>query len=326
MGHGVKSGMNISPLGYLVKDWLKKLTQSQHRNKTNRGSRNNMGDNSDHKSSNQSSRVQEKPERQYLFPSQVMETFSEKGKEHLDTNMPSQFILSLKAGSFMTFGALFSVLLAIGIDAKGITYLLQGLGFTAGYLMVFVSGSVLFTEVNVLLPTSYLQKSYWKKNKYVKFWVVAYIGNIVGALFVALLVISSNSMTPEFTKEIETLLSHKMKFAENGWIGWFQVVVSGILANWLIGMAAFLTTAARDMVGKILGTALPVILFVAGNFQHSAANMGYFSLGLFTSDKYVWHEYVLQNLIPASIGNIIGGAIFISLLFSYAFRKEMRSS
>ncbi|WP_373894137.1 formate/nitrite transporter family protein [Virgibacillus sp. CBA3643] len=284
-----------------------------------------MADNKIQEFSKQSNSTQQEPERQYFLPSQVMESFGEKGKEHLDKNMPSQFTLSLTAGSFMTFGAVFSVLLAIGIDAKGLTYLLEGIGFTTGYLMVFISGAVLFTEVNVLLPTYYLQKSYWKKHKYVKFWAATYIGNMVGALFVALLIIGSNSMTPEFTKDLETLLGNKMQFAENGWIGWFQVVLSGIIANWLIGMAAFLTTAARDMVGKILGTALPVILFVAGNFQHSAANMGYFSLGLFASDNYVWYEYLWFNLIPASIGNIIGGAIFISLLFSYAFRKEIRS-
>ncbi|MFD2629624.1 formate/nitrite transporter family protein [Oceanobacillus kapialis] len=283
-----------------------------------------MADNDHQESSNQPSNTQETPERQFLFPTQVMQTFSDKGKEHLDTNTSSRLLLSLKAGSFMTFGAVFSVLLAIGIDAKGLTYLLQGIGFTAGYLMVFMSRSVLFTEVNVLLPTSYLQKSYWRKHKYVQFWAVAYIGNIIGALFVALLVMMSNSLPTEFSKEMGTLLDKKMQFSEHGWIGWFQVLLSGILANWLIGMATFLTTAARDMTGKILGTALPVILFVAGNFQHSAANMGYFSLGIFTSDKYAWHEYILLNLIPASIGNIIGGAIFISLLFSYAFRKEMR--
>ncbi|BAC12726.1 formate dehydrogenase [Oceanobacillus iheyensis HTE831] len=284
-----------------------------------------MDDNGNKESTNQTKETKEIPERQFLFPVQVMQSFSNKGKEHLDTNTPSQLVLALKAGSFMTFGAVFSVLLAIGVDAKGLTYILQGIGFTAGYLMVFMSQSVLFTEVNVLLPTYYLQKSYWIKHKFIKFWAVAYIGNLIGALFVALLIIISNSLTPEFSKELETLISHKMKFADYGWAGWFQVLLSGILANWLIGMATFLTTSARDVVGKILGTALPVILFVAGNFQHSAANMGYFSLGILTSDNYAWYEYILLNLIPASIGNIIGGAIFISLLFLYAFRKEMRS-
>ncbi|WP_040985000.1 formate/nitrite transporter family protein [Oceanobacillus jeddahense] len=284
-----------------------------------------MGNNNNTEQSHQLNNTQKEAERQFLLPSQVMRSFAEKGGEHLDKNIPSQLILSLTAGSFMTFGAVFSVLLAIGIDPQALTYLLEGFGFTAGYLMVFMSGSVLFTEVNVLLPTYYLQKSYWMKNKFLKFWAATYIGNIAGALFVALLIIGSSSMLPEFTTELESLLGQKMQFAERGWVGWFQVVLSGIIANWLIGMAAFLTTAARDVTGKILGTALPVILFVAGNFQHSAANMGYFSLGLFTSDNYAWYEYFFLNLIPASIGNIIGGAIFIALVFSYAFRKELRS-
>lgn len=189
--------------------------------------------------------------------------------------------------------------------------------------MVFMSEAILFTEVNVLLPTYLLQKPYWLQKRHLKFWLATYIGNIIGALFVAMLILFSDSMDPSFSKELETLLSHKMKFSEHGWWGWFQVVLSGIVANWLIGMATFLTTSARDLIGKIVGTALPVILFVSGNFQHSAANMGYFSLGVIASDQYSWYDYLFLNLIPASIGNIIGGAILVSLLFSYAFRNEM---
>jgi len=98
------------------------------------------------------------------------------------------------------------------------------------------------------------------------------------------------------------------------------------MANWLIGMAAFLTTAARDITGKIIGTTLPVILFVAGNFQHSAANMGYFSIGTIATDKYSWYEFLFMNIVPASIGNIIGGALLVSLLFSYAYKDEIKSA
>jgi formate transporter len=265
----------------------------------------------------------DRPLRQFFIPSQIVQSFAEKGKDHLEKNVQAHFILSLKAGAFMTFGAVFSVLLVIGIEPKGLVYLLSGLGFATGYAMVFLSGAVLFTEVNVLLPTYLLQRPNWVQKRYLKFWISTYLGNIAGAFFAALIIMASSSMTPEFSKELDVFLGHKMGFLENGVWGWFQILLSGIVANWLIGMAAFLTTAARDLLGKIIGTALPVILFVAGNFQHSAANMGYFSLGVLVNHKYTWYEYLFLNLIPASIGNIIGGAILVSLLFSYAYRKEM---
>jgi formate transporter len=266
------------------------------------------------------------PGRQFYIPSQIVDEFGEKGRDHLNKPFRAQFLLALTAGSFMTFGALFSVLLAVGVETKGIYHLLSGLGFSAGYSMVFISGAVLFTEINVLLPSYLFNKSGLMKKNIYKFWMSTYIGNILGAFLVALLIEASGSLATSFYPELDMYLEHKMKFMDNGVKGWFQILASGILANWLIGMAAFLTTAARDLTGKILGTMLPVVLFVAGNFQHSAANMGYFSMGFLVSDQYTWYEYILFNLVPASIGNLIGGAILVSLLFSYAYKEDIQTS
>ncbi|MFG6150517.1 formate/nitrite transporter family protein [Halobacillus sp. B23F22_1] len=268
----------------------------------------------------------DRPGRQFYIPSQIVDEFGEKGRDHLRQSFGSQFLLALTAGSFMTFGAIFSILLAEGVEKQGIFYLLSGLGFAAGYAMVFISGAVLFTEINVLLPSYLFNKANLMKVNIYKFWASTYIGNILGAVMVAVLIEVSNSLNAEFYTELSSYLDKKMKFMDHGVKGWFEVVVSGILANWLIGMAAFLATSARDITGKILGTTLPVILFVAGNFQHSAANMGYFSMGVLASDKYTWYEYILFNLIPASIGNLIGGAILVSLLFSYAYKDDIQTT
>ncbi|KGX87496.1 formate/nitrite transporter family protein [Pontibacillus litoralis] len=277
-----------------------------------------------HQFSNEDTR--QKPSRQFYIPSQIVSEFVYKGRDHLSKSFSSQFVLAFTAGAFMTYGAAFSILLVLGIEAKGIYYLLSGLGFASAYAMVFISGSVLFTEVNVLLPTYMVNaKKVYVKN-ILTFWCSAYIGNMIGAIFVALLIKMSGSLSPSFYQELSMYIDHKMKFMNNGLQGTFQIIVSGILANWLIGMAAFLTTAARDITGKILGTTLPVILFVAGNFQHSAANMGYFSLGIVSDSTYAWYEMLFFNLIPASIGNIMGGAILVSLLFSYAYKTDIQKA
>ncbi|KGX84448.1 formate/nitrite transporter family protein [Pontibacillus marinus] len=269
----------------------------------------------------------DRPGRQFYIPSQIVSEFAQKGRDHLDQPFRAQFLLALTAGSFMTFGAVFSILLSIGIDAKGLYYLLSGLGFATGYAMVFISGSVLLTEINVLLPTYVFNTQAITQRTILKFWLSAYIGNIIGALFVAIVIQLSGSLSDPFYIELSKLLDKKMKFFDQGRVvGWFQILISGIMANWLIGMAAFLTTAARDITGKIIGTTLPVILFVAGNFQHSAANMGYFSMATLATDKYSWYEFLFMNIIPASIGNIIGGALLVSLLFSYAYKDDIRSA
>ncbi|WP_370551142.1 formate/nitrite transporter family protein [Halobacillus sp. GSS1] len=280
----------------------------------------------DVKENNDSNQQIDRPSRQFYIPSQIVDEFGEKGRDHLNKPFPAQFLLALTAGSFMTFGAVFSILLAVGVETKGIYHLLSGLGFAAGYSMVFMSGAVLFTEINVLLPSYLFNKAGLMKTNIYKFWMSTYIGNIIGAFLVAVLIQSSGSFASTFYPELEMYLDHKMKFMDHGVKGWFQVLISGVLANWLIGMAAFLTTSARDLTGKILGTTLPVVLFVAGNFQHSAANMGYFSMGILASDKYTWYEYIFFNLVPASIGNLIGGAILVSLLFSYAYKEDIQTS
>ncbi|AKG04848.1 MULTISPECIES: formate/nitrite transporter family protein [Salimicrobium] len=268
----------------------------------------------------------DRPGRQFYIPSQIVDEFGEKGRDHLNKKPRAQFLLALTAGSFMTFGAVFSILLAIDIQAEGLFYLMSGLGFAAGYAMVFISGAVLFTEVNVLLPSYLFNKKGLMKVNIYKFWLATYLGNMIGAFAVGLLIQMSGSLSDPFYSELAVYVDKKMKFLDYGVKGWFEILVSGILANWLIGMAAFLTTSARDITGKILGTTLPVILFVAGNFQHSAANMGYFSMGILSMDQYTWYEYIFFNLVPASIGNLIGGGILVSLLFTYAYKEDIENT
>ncbi|RWZ52363.1 formate/nitrite transporter family protein [Halobacillus fulvus] len=286
----------------------------------------NNNENHEHTEDSSQKEGVDRPGRQFYIPSQIVDNFGEKGRDHLNKPFRAQFLLALTAGSFMTFGAIFSILLATGVETQGLYYLLSGLGFAAGYAMVFISGAVLFTEVNVLLPSYLFNKAGLMKMNIYKFWVTTYVGNLIGAFVVAVFIQLSGSLSETFYPELSMYLDHKMKFLDYGVKGWFEILVSGILANWLIGMAAFLTTAARDITGKILGTTLPVVLFVAGNFQHSAANMGYFSMGILASDQYTWYEYIFFNLLPASIGNLIGGAILVSLLFSYAYKEDIQTS
>ena len=114
-----------------------------------------------------------------------------------------------------------------------------------------------------------------------------------------------------------------MEFRDLGMEGWFAVLLSAILGNWLVGMAGFLATAARTVFGKILGVLFPIIAFVAIGLQHSPANMGYFSVGLINGGSCIgWGEALFWNILPASLGNIIGGAVLVALLFWYTYGRR----
>ncbi|MFC7373244.1 formate/nitrite transporter family protein [Fictibacillus iocasae] len=263
------------------------------------------------------------PQRQYYFPAQIVESFIREGKESLQTSGLAQLILSIMAGAFIAFGALASVLLSLDVKSTGMFNLLSGIGFAIGYAMIFLSGSILFTEINVLLPSYILQSKYWISKKVLQFWAVCYIGNFIGALFVGFLLNLSGSLSPDFYDGLLKFMEKKMQFTDRGAWGIAQVFFSAILANWLIGIAAVLATAARDVVGKILGIALPVIIFEAGNFQHAVANMGYFSITVLEGFEYSWWEFILLNLFPATLGNLLGGGLLVSLLLSFAFKEDI---
>ena len=116
------------------------------------------------------------------------------------------------------------------------------------------------------------------------------------------------------------LLEEKMQYMDLGIEGWFVVFCSAILGNWLVGMAAFLATAARTVSGKILGVLFPIITFVAIGVQHAPANIAYFSIGLIRGGSGIsWGDAIWWNIVPASLGNMIGAATFVALLFWYTY-------
>ncbi len=156
-----------------------------------------------------------------------------------------------------------------------------------------------------------------------RFWLIVYFGNAAGALFVGVLINGARIIQPEQHERLTELIGEKMQLMDLGVEGWFAVLISGILGNWLVGMAAFLATAARTISGKILGILFPIVAFVALGLQHSPANMGYFSIGLIHGDVGVgWGEAIWWNLVPATLGNLIGGAVLVALLFWYAFGQH----
>ena len=257
------------------------------------------------------------------MPRQVVLTFIEHAEDYLKASLGKQMALAFMAGAFITFGAMLSVVLTVGVKPVGIAELVLGLGFTAGFALVILSGAALFTEVNVLLPEVLLSRR--SPARLCRFWLVVYFGNAVGAIAVGGLLNAGHVIGPEQAHRLSQLIAFKLQFAHTGVEGWFRAVASAVAANWLVGMAAFLATAGRTLTGKVVGIALPIVTFVALGVQHAPANMGYFSLGLIHG--HVGTDAgtaIAWSIAPATVGNLIGGVIFVSVLFWYTYGSTPR--
>ena len=210
---------------------------------------------------------------------------------------------------------MFSVLLSAGVTAEGPHRLLEGLGFTAGFFFVILSEAVLVTELNVVLPVTLLHFS--KRSLLMKasrFWVLAFIGNMVGALAVGYLVASVQSYPSQITSDLTRIISIKMAYSQiGGATQWLHIVLSGMLANWLVGLAALFATMGRTIVEKFVPVFLAVTLFVAAGFQHAPANMAYFSLAGGVGIGPGWRLALGWNILPAAIGNILGGFLLVAV-------------
>jgi formate/nitrite transporter FocA (FNT family) len=269
------------------------------------------------------------PPQQDLSSEHVIQELSRYGLHRiLMTSIPQIMVLSVMGGGFITMGALFSVLLSEQVEALGPRYLLQGFGFSTGFFFVILSGAILFTEANVVLPSTLLQQHPRPlMGRLMLFWVLALIGNFVGTLVTSWLISRAQVYPPEMQQTLEAFVAKKTYYHSVGTTtAWFQAMLSGVLANWMVGMAAFFATMGRTIIGKYIPVLLAVTLFCAANFQHSVANMAYFGLISAEGKGPGWWDAMVWNIIPVGIGNMIGGAFLVAIPFSFAFRAAHRGA
>ena len=270
-----------------------------------------------------------RPAPQYVSAEHVVAEMADHGTRRLQRLSVLQIlVLAMLAGGFVTVGALFSVLLATGVGSPGAQRLVEGLGFSAGFFFVILSDAVLFTEANVVLPATMLRghgSPAVRLATIARFWGLAWAGNLAGAFVVGYAIHLGLHYPPDVGRLLDQVVARKMAYrAIGGAGGWWQVVLSGMLANWLVGMAAFFAMMGRSIIGKYIPVFLAVTLFVAANFQHSPANMGYFSLIMPTGHGPGWGAALAWNVIPAGLGNMAGGAFLVAFPFWYALGPARR--
>lgn len=238
-----------------------------------------------------------------LTPSEIAEKTIETGKTKANLPWWKMILLGVFAGMFIAsagVGATFGNVYGGKIAGACI--------FTAGLAMVVVAGSELFTGNNLMIMALFNRKI--KLHQLLKNWLLVFLGNFIGALFVAVVAVISGA----FDQIPDTVVATANAKAN---LGFFEAMLKGIMCNYLVCIAVWMATAASAVTCKIAAIFLPIMLFVLCGFEHSIANMFYIPAGMITGaingiPAPAITEFLLNNLLPVTIGNIIGGAILVA--------------
>lgn len=259
-------------------------------------------------------------ERRYLPPAETVRAIVDNGRRVLTQSRSRTFTLSLLAGLYIGCGAQLATVVThdtAQFVGKGAAAFLGGSVFSLGLMLVVVCGAELFTGNSLLASAALHGEISWAK--VLDNWVLVLIGNFIGSLIFALLMYEARLWTNG------TVAGHAMAIASAKCsLGFLPAFIRGILCNWLVCLAVFMATAARDIGGKILACYVPIMAFVASGFEHSVANMYFIPTGLLLSDatgqqpaNLTWGNFLVTNLLPVTAGNIVGGVVFVAGAYWY---------
>jgi formate transporter len=251
----------------------------------------------------------------------------------------TMFALAILAGAFIGVGAIFSTTVLAGTSTLpyGVARLLGGLVFTTGLILVVVGGAELFTGNNLIVMAFASRKV--TLGALLRNWLLVYVGNFVGSIATAYIMFLSKQYTFGSGAVGITALSIGNSKCS---LQFIQAVALGIMCNALVCMAVWLCFSARSTTDKILSIIPPISAFVAAGFEHSVANMYFIPVSLFIStdsawlaslgDKapkfasLTWGNFFLANLVPVTLGNIIGGAVMVGLVYWFAYLRTQPKS
>jgi formate transporter len=249
----------------------------------------------------------------------------------------STITLAVLAGAFIALGAIFATTVIAGAGDKlayGVSRLLSGLVFSLGLILVIVAGAELFTGNNLIVMA-------WAGGKVSTYallrnWGYVYLGNFIGSIATAFIVFVGKQYT--FGNGAVGLNALNIANAKAG-LGFVQALALGVMCNALVCVAVWLCFSARSTTDKILSIIPPISAFVAAGFEHSIANMYFIPIGLFikqwgtpqffqaigktASDfpNLTWYNFFVGNLLPVTIGNIIGGAVMVGLVYWFVYLR-----
>lgn len=283
-----------------------------------------------------------------LMPPDMANKAEAIGIKKANLDFLSMFALAILAGAFIGTGAIYATTVWTGGGALpyGLNRLLGGLVFCLGLILVVVAGAELFTGNNLIVMAWVSKKV--STSKLLRNWAIVWTGNLVGSILTAIVMLLSKQYT--FSKGALGLQALNIALAKVS-LDPIQAFFLGIMCNALVCMAVWLCYSGRSVMDKILAIIFPISAFVAAGFEHSVANMYFIPIGLLikqfapasfwaadalakatpaaiTIDSFAnltWGSFFLNNLIPVTLGNIVGGAGFVGLVYWFAYLRTKKA-
>jgi len=267
-----------------------------------------------------------------LLPPQMARRAEGIGVAKAEQDALSMVVLAFLAGAFIGLGAIFATTAISGAPdvAFGVKKVLAGVAFSLGLILVVIGGAELFTGNNLIVMA-------WAGGKVttaqlLRNWLIVYIGNFVGSIGIAVIMF--------FTHQYEfgggaigtTVLSIANSKVH---LGFVQAVAPGGMCNVLVCLAVWLSFSARSAVDKVAVIIPPIAAFVAAGFEHCVANMYFIPLGLLIKefdptfaastglalDGLTWPNFFVKNLLPVTVGNILGGAVLVAAVYWFIYMR-----
>ncbi|MFA5374489.1 MAG: formate/nitrite transporter family protein [Dehalococcoidia bacterium] len=262
----------------------------------------------------------------FKSPKEIAEAACSAGTAKTQLPWSKMLVLGVLAGAYIAFGAQLAETAAAGTWAAnfpGLQKLIFGGVFPVGLMLVVIAGSELFTG-NCAIPVISCMSGKAKITGLLKNWLFVYIGNFIGALIVAYLLAHLSGLfgkTP-WHEYAGTIAQAKCS------LSWDDAFLRGIGCNWLVCLAVWMAISSDSIIGKVWAIWWPIMAFVAMGFEHSVANMFFIPLGIFENATYAatglgvtWADFIVKNLIPVTLGNIVGAAIFVSGAYWFVYLR-----
>jgi len=257
-------------------------------------------------------------------PLEIARNFVEIGIHKVKLSAWKMVILGIFAGMFIGFAGIASTTASAAVENASVARLLSACVFPAGMAMVLVAGSELFTGNNLII-ISVLQKK-TRIRDMLKNWFFVFLGNFIGAALVAVLVVYGHTPDLYGGRLAEKMAAAAMLRVEQTFS---EALIRGVLCNILVCIAVWAAFAAKTVSGKLLMSFWPVMLFVLCGFEHSIADIYFCVAGILSASEYgiaaeglSWGSFLFKNLLPVTLGNIIGGTGIVGAGYWLVFLRH----
>ena len=272
-----------------------------------------------------------------IAPPGMARKAEEVGEAKAGLSAANTLALGVLAGAFIAMGAIFATTVTAGGSSLpyGVARLLAGVAFSLGLILVVVAGAELFTGNNLIVMAWASRRV--STARLLRNWTLVYIGNFAGAIATAGILYVGKQYTFGKGAVGEQALSIA---AGKTSLGFVQAIALAVFCNALVCLAVWLAYSARTTADKILAIIPPISAFVASGFEHSVANMFFIPMGLLVKANHTfvasheapanlsnltWGRFFWANLLPVTIGNVIGGALMVGAVYWFVYLRAPSS-